>query len=121
MTFHRTAIAFAACLVTTPLAWGQSAYPVKPVRIIAPFPPGAVVDTLCRTLASPPGELLGQPVIVENRPGASGNIGMDAVAKAPADGYTIGMGFIGSHAINPSIYAKMPFDPIRDFAPITFV
>ena len=123
MIFHRTAIAFAACLVTATLgtAWGQTAFPVKPIRIIAPFPPGAVVDTLCRTLASPLGELLGQPVIVENRPGASGNIGMDAVAKAPADGYTIGMGFIGTHAINPSVYAKMPFDPIRDFAPISFV
>jgi len=89
--------------------------------MISPYPPGAVVDTLCRTLASPLGELLGQPIVVENRTGAGGNIGMDVVAKAPADGYTIGMGGIGPNAINPSVYAKMPFDPVRDFAPITFV
>src|SRR2546423_2202076 len=96
-------------------------YPAKPIRLISPFPPGAVVDTLCRTLAVPLGELLGQPVIVENRTGAGGNIGMDIVAKAPADGYTIGMGSIGTHRINPSVYAKMPFHPLRDFVPITLV
>src|SRR5437763_15828676 len=94
-------------------------YPSKPIRLISPFPPGAVVDTLCRTLAVPLGELLGQPVVVENRTGAGGNIGMDVVAKSPADGYTIGMGGIGTHGINPSVYASMPFDPVRDFAPIT--
>ena len=94
---------------------------MKPIRLISPFPPGAVVDTLCRTLAVPLGELLGQPVVVENRTGAGGNIGMDVVAKSPADGYTIGMGGIGTHGINPSVYASMPFDPVRDFAPITFV
>ena len=99
----------------------QNAFPTKPIRLIAPFPPGAVVDTLCRTLAAPMGELLGQPIVVENRTGAGGNIGMDLVAKAPADGYTIGMGGIGTHGINPSVYPAMPFDPVRDFAPITFV
>jgi tripartite-type tricarboxylate transporter receptor subunit TctC len=117
----RTILALTVCLtVTLQQAWAQ-AYPVKPIRLISPFPPGAVVDTLCRTLAVPLGELLGQPVIVENRTGAGGNIGMDIVAKAPADGYTIGMGSIGTHGINPSVYAKMPFDPVRDFVPITFV
>jgi tripartite-type tricarboxylate transporter receptor subunit TctC len=117
----RTILALTVCLtVTLQQAWAQ-AYPVKPIRLISPFPPGAVVDTLCRTLAVPLGELLGQPVIVENRTGAGGNIGMDIVAKAPADGYTIGMGSIGTHGINPSVYAKMPFDPLRDFVPITFV
>jgi tripartite-type tricarboxylate transporter receptor subunit TctC len=112
-----------ACLAAAAFstAWGQTAYPVKPIRLISPFPPGAVVDTLCRTLAAPLGELLGQPVVVENRTGAGGNIGMDIVAKAPADGYIIGMGGIGTHGINPSVYAKMPFDSVRDFAPITFV
>jgi tripartite-type tricarboxylate transporter receptor subunit TctC len=103
------------------LAAGAQAYPSKPIRLISPFPPGAVVDTLCRTLAAPLGELLGQPVIVENRTGAGGNIGMEVVAKAAPDGYTIGMGSIGTHGINPSVYAKMPFDSVRDFAPITFV
>ena len=102
-------------------ASAQSSWPAKPIRLISPFPPGAVVDTLCRTIAVPLGEALGQPVIVENRPGAGGNIGMDIVAKAPADGYTIGMGGIAQHAINPSVYARMPFDPVRDFAPIIFV
>ena len=100
---------------------GAQNFPAKPIRLISPFPPGAVVDTLCRALGAPMGELLGQPIVVENRTGAGGNIGMDLVAKAPADGYTIGMGSIGTHGINPSVYAKMPFDPVRDFAPITFV
>lgn len=123
MTFHRAVLVLSACLAAATLgnAWGQSAYPVRPLRMISPFPPGAVVDTLCRSLAAPLGELLGQPVVVENRTGAGGNIGMDVVAKAPADGYVIGMGSIGTHGINPSVYSKMPFDPVRDFAPITFV
>jgi tripartite-type tricarboxylate transporter receptor subunit TctC len=101
-------------------AWAQSGYPSKPIRLISPFPPGAVVDTLCRTLAPALGELLGQPVVVENRTGAGGNVGMDLVAKAAPDGYTIGMGSIGTHGINPNVY-KMPFDPVRDFVPISFV
>ncbi len=123
MTFQRAVLVLTACVAATMLdyAWGQSTYPVRPIRMISPFPPGAVVDTLCRSLAAPLGELLGQPVVVENRTGAGGNIGMEVVAKAPADGYVIGMGSIGTHAINPSVYAKMPFDPVRDFAPITFV
>lgn len=123
MTFHRTILVLITCLAATTLndSWGQSAYPVKPIRMISPFAPGAVVDTLCRVLASSLDDLLGQPVVVENHTGAGGNIGMDIVAKAPADGYTIGMGSIGTHGINSSVYAKMPFDPVRDFAPITFV
>src|SRR5207237_3984324 len=116
---HLIALSLCAGAITLGNAWAQ--YPAKPIRLISPFPPGAVVDTLCRTLAVPLGELLGQPVVVENRTGAGGNIGMDLVAKASADGYTIGMGSIGTHGINPSVYAKMPFDPLRDFAPITFV
>jgi tripartite-type tricarboxylate transporter receptor subunit TctC/uncharacterized membrane protein YkvA (DUF1232 family) len=113
-------------LVVLALMWlsgaaRAQAWPSKPIRLVSPFPPGAVVDTLCRTLAPPLGEALGQAVVVENRAGASGNVGMDFVAKAPADGYTLGMGSIGTHGINPSVYARMPFDPVRDFAPITFV
>jgi tripartite-type tricarboxylate transporter receptor subunit TctC len=121
MTYHRAVLGWITSLAIAGSAWGQSAYPTKPVRMISPFPPGAVVDTLCRTLAVPLGELLGQPVIVENRTGAGGNIGMAVVAKAPADGYTIGMGGIGPNAINPSINAAMPYDTVRDFIPITFV
>src|SRR5258705_8617217 len=86
-----------------------------------PSPPGAGVDPLARPPAPPLGELLGQPVVVENRSGAGGTVGMDVVAKAPADGYVIGMGGIGPNAINPSVYAKMPYDSVRDFAPISFV
>jgi tripartite-type tricarboxylate transporter receptor subunit TctC len=116
-----TLLAFIASAALAGGAAAQTAFPSKPIRLISPFPPGAVVDTLSRTLAAPLGEALGQPVVVENRAGAGGNIGMDIVAKAPADGYTIGMGSIGTHGINPSAYAKMPFDSVRDFAPITFV
>ena len=113
-------------LIVLALMWMSGAaraqgWPSKPIRLVSPFPPGAVVDTLCRTLAPPLGEALGQPVVVENRAGAGGNVGMDYVAKAPADGYTLGMGSIATHGINPSVYARMPFDPVRDFAPITFV
>jgi tripartite-type tricarboxylate transporter receptor subunit TctC len=109
-----------ACLAS-PVALPQSAYPARPVRLISPFPPGAVVDTLSRTLAAPLGELLGQPVIVENRAGAGGNIGMAAVAKSPPDGYTIGMGGIGPNAINPAVFSNTPYDTVRDFVPIVFV
>jgi tripartite-type tricarboxylate transporter receptor subunit TctC len=116
---HRRA--FLALLLAAPYARAQGAWPAKPIRLISPFPPGAVVDTLCRTLAAPLGELLGQPVVVENRVGAGGNIGMEVVAKSAPDGYTIGMGGVAQLAINPSVYARMPFDPLRDFAPITFV
>jgi|SoiMethySBSTD1v2_1073268.scaffolds.fasta_scaffold21434_2 tripartite-type tricarboxylate transporter receptor subunit TctC/uncharacterized membrane protein YkvA (DUF1232 family) len=113
-------------LIVLALMWMSGAaraqgWPSKPIRLVSPFPPGAVVDTLCRTLAPPLGEALGQPVVVENRAGAGGNLGMDLVAKAPADGYTLGMGSIATHGINPSVYARVPFDPVRDFAPITFV
>jgi len=121
MAVHRIVLAFPLiAAVTLGNVWAQS-YPTKPIRLISPFPPGAVVDTLSRTLAAPLGDLLGQPVVVENRAGAGGNIGMTVVANAAADGYTIGMGSIGTHGINPSVYAKMPFDPVRDFSPITFV
>jgi tripartite-type tricarboxylate transporter receptor subunit TctC/uncharacterized membrane protein YkvA (DUF1232 family) len=113
-------------LIVLAVAWMSGAaraqsWPSKPIRLVSPFPPGAVVDTLCRTLAPPLGEALGQPVVVENRAGAGGNVGMDVVAKAPADGYTLGMGGIATHGINPSVYARMPFDPVRDFVPISFV
>jgi len=113
-------------VVVLALIWMSGAaraqgWPSKPIRLVSPFPPGAVVDTLCRTLAPPLSEALGQPVVVENRAGAGGNVGMDFVAKAPADGYTLGMGGIATHGINASVYARMPFDPVRDFAPITFV
>ncbi|HKQ27586.1 MAG TPA: tripartite tricarboxylate transporter substrate binding protein [Burkholderiales bacterium] len=89
------------------------------MRIIAPFAPGGVADSSARVVSERLGARLGQSVIVENRPGASGNIGTAAVAAAPADGYTLLLGFDGTMVINPHVYAKLPFDTLRDFAPVT--
>jgi hypothetical protein len=88
-----------------------SNFPNKPVRIIVPQTPGGASDALARIVGQKLSEKWGQPVVIENRPGAGGNIGMDAVAKAPGDGHTLLMSYVGSHAINPSIYSKLPFDP----------
>ena len=93
-------------------------YPSKPVRIIVPQTPGGASDALARIVGQKLSEKWGQPVVIENRPGAGGNIGMDAVAKAPGDGYTLLMSYVGSHAINPSIYSKLPFDPEADFVAV---
>lgn len=90
-------------------------FPVKPVRIIVPQTPGGASDALARIVGQKLSEKWGQPVVIENRSGAGGNIGMDAVAKAPGDGHTLLMSYVGSHAINPSIYSKLPFDPETDF------
>ena len=93
-------------------------FPNKPVRIIVPQTPGGASDALARIVGQKLSEKWGQPVVVENRPGAGGNIGMDAVAKAPGDGHTLLMSYVGSHAINPSIYSKLPFDPEADFVAV---
>jgi tripartite-type tricarboxylate transporter receptor subunit TctC len=97
-----------------------AAWPTKPVRIIVTFPPGGAPDTLARVLAEK-WSSLGQPIAVENKPGAGGNIGADMVAKAPGDGHTLVIGTVGTHAINASLYAKMPYDHMKDFTPITFL
>jgi tripartite-type tricarboxylate transporter receptor subunit TctC len=94
-------------------------WPVKPLRIIVPFSPGGVADNSARVVAEPLAARLGQQVLVENRPGASGNIGTQAVAQADADGYTLLLGFDGTMVINPHVFAKVPFDTVRDFAPVT--
>jgi tripartite-type tricarboxylate transporter receptor subunit TctC len=96
-------------------------YPVKPIRIIVPFPVGGIADIYSRLIGNRWSEALGQPVLVENRTGAGGNIGADLVAKAAPDGYTLGIGSIGTHAVNVSLFSRMPFDPVRDFAPITLL
>jgi tripartite-type tricarboxylate transporter receptor subunit TctC len=98
-------------------AHGQT-YPVKPLRIISPYSPGGLGDLLPRAVAAGLTESLGQQVIVENKPGASQIIGMQAAAKAPPDGYTLVFGSVTSLAINPSAHKSLPYDPVRDFAPI---
>lgn len=96
-------------------------FPTKPIRFVVPYPPGGPLDTMARMLAEKVRGSLGQPVIVENRSGAGGNIGADLVAKAPADGYTLVMGAVATHAINPWLFANLPYDPVKDFAPVTIV
>ena len=95
-------------------AAAQTPYPSRPVRLVCPFPPGGVVDTVSRVVAQKLSESLGQPVIVDNKPGAGGNIAAEFVSKAPADGYTLLTGTIATHAINVSLYAKMPYDAERE-------
>jgi tripartite-type tricarboxylate transporter receptor subunit TctC len=94
-------------------------YPSKPIRIIVPFPVGGIADLYSRLVGARMSELWGQPVVVENRTGAGGNIGADLIAKAAPDGYTFGIGSIGTHAVNVTLFSKMPYDPVKDFAPIT--
>jgi tripartite-type tricarboxylate transporter receptor subunit TctC len=102
-------------------AWGQAAYPSHPVRIVVPFPAGGTTDILAREVAQTLSQSLGQPFVVDNRPGAAGNIGADLVAKAAPDGYTLLMGTVGTHAINASLYAKMTYDHVKDFTPVILV
>lgn len=105
-------------LLLTPPAAAQDAWPAKPIRLVVPFTPGGVTDTSARTIAEFLGRRLGQQVVVDNKPGASGNIGMALVKDAPADGYTLVLAFDGTAVINPHVFAKMPFDTLKDFAPI---
>ena len=97
------------------------AFPTKAIRFVVPFPAGGPLDISARVIGQKLTEAWGQPVIVDNRPGAGGNIGAELVAKAVPDGYTILMGAVSTHAINPWLYAKMPYDPIRDFVPVSLV
>jgi tripartite-type tricarboxylate transporter receptor subunit TctC len=103
------------------LAGGAQAqtYPSKPIRLVVPFPPGGTTDILARTVGQKMTENWGQPVVIDNRPGAGGNIGSDLVAKAAPDGYTLLMATISTHAINVSLYKNLPFDSVRDFAPVS--
>jgi len=110
----------AGVAVFAPHALGD-AFPSKTVRIVVPFPPGGSLDAAGRLIAQKLSELWGQSVVVENRPGAGGNIGADYVAKSAADGYTAVMGALSTHAVNPSLYPSMPYDARRDFAPVSLV
>lgn len=116
----RIALTVAAGVLAAGAAAAQG-FPNRPIRLISPYPPGGANDLLARIIAPRLGESLGQQVVVENRAGATGNIGAELVARAPADGHTLLMGQAGNLTINISLMAKMPFDPVRDFAPITLV
>ena len=96
-------------------------YPKQPVRMVVTFPPGGSADAIVRMLVPRLNDKLGQPVVVDNRPGAGGNIGLSLVAKAPADGYTLGVGAAGALSANSSLYAQMPFDPLKDFRPVSML
>jgi tripartite-type tricarboxylate transporter receptor subunit TctC len=108
-------------LACAPLIAGAQAYPTKPVRMIVPYPAGGYYDLLARAIGQKLSEAWGQSLLVENRAGANGIVGTDYVAKSAADGYTIMMGGIGPHGINPSLYPKLPYDTLRDFAPVIHV
>jgi tripartite-type tricarboxylate transporter receptor subunit TctC len=99
----------------------QTVYPAKAIRYVVPFPAGGPLDIVARAIGQELNKSWSQPVIIDNRPGAGGNIGADLVAKAPADGYTILMGAVSTHAINVTLYNNLPYDPIRDFAPVTLI
>jgi tripartite-type tricarboxylate transporter receptor subunit TctC len=118
-TFLRSAAAALAIAVAVNAS--AQTYPSKPIKLIVPFPPGGTTDILARAVGAELNKVWGQPVVIENRPGAGGNIGSDAVAKSPPDGYTLVMGTVGTHGINPGLYPKMPYDAVKDFAPVTLV
>ena len=102
-------------------AQAPAGYPDKPIRIVVTFPPGGSADAVVRMIVPRLNERLGQQVVVDNRPGAGGNIGLSLVAKAPADGYTLGVGAAGALSANTSLYAQMPFEPLKDFKPVTML
>ncbi len=104
--------------VGAPITQAQEVWPTKPIRLVVPFTPGGVTDTTARVIADSLGKRLGQNIIVDNKPGASGNIGTALVKTAPPDGYTLVLGFDGTMVINPHVFAKLPFDTLKDFTPI---
>lgn len=101
------------------LATAQGAYPSKPIKLVVPFAPGGTTDIVARVVADKLGPLLGQPVVVDNRPGAGGSLGTDAIAKSAPDGYTLGVGTVSTLGINPAVFPKLPFDVERDLQPIS--
>ena len=115
------AVVVALGLGTIPHLAAAQAYPTKAVKLVVPFPPGGSLDFAGRLIAQKLTEMWGQSVVVENKPGAGGNIGADFVAKSPPDGYTILLGALSTHAVNPSLYKSMPYDAVKDFAPITLI
>jgi tripartite-type tricarboxylate transporter receptor subunit TctC len=120
--FTRSAALLLSCaMLLFPAIVEAQPYPNKTIRLVVPFPPGGSLDVVARAIGQKLSEAWGQPVVIDNRPGAGGNIGAEVVAKSVPDGYTILEGALSTHAVNVSLYSKMPYDPIRDFAPITLV
>ena len=117
MSLKKLFLATALCALSA--AAGAQGYPNKPIRMVVTFPPGGAPDILARLFADK--AQLGQPVVVDNKPGAGGNIGAEIVAKSPPDGYTLVMGTVGTHSINGALYSKMPYDMVRDFVPVAHV
>jgi len=120
MKMVRNALAGLVLALIAGVAAAQQ-WPSKPIKWVVPFAPGGTTDILARTIGEKLSVTLGQPIIVDNKPGAGGGVGADQVAKSPADGYTIMGGTISTHAINASLYSNLPYDPVRDFAPITLI
>src|SRR5262245_9523001 len=121
MRLRIAVISAALAMFTATAGLTQDGYPNKPVRLIVPFSAGGTSSVFARLVADKLGQTLGQQFIIDNRGGAGGNIGVDAAAKAPPDGYTLVLGVVGTHAINPHIYPRMPFDPLTDFESIAYV
>jgi len=112
-------LAVTLCMATAGALAQQ--FPVKPIRVVVPFPPGGIADLYGRQVGTRMAQSFGQQVIIDNRPGAGGNIGADIVAKSPGDGYTLLIGNIGTHAVNAALFSKLPFDPVRDFSPVALL
>src|SRR5207244_4933155 len=110
----------ALVLSASTLALAQP-YPSKAIHLIVPFPPGGGNDTVARAIAQQLGPDLGQPVVIDNRPGAGGSVGAELAAKAPADGYTLFLAGVGSHAVNPNFHRNLPYEPVKDFAPVSLI
>jgi len=113
--------ALAIVLLCTATLAGAQQFPSKALHLIVPFPPGGGNDTVARAIAQQLGPDLGQPVVIDNRPGAGGSVGAELAARAPADGYTLFLAGVGSHAVNPNFHRSLPYDPVKDFAPICLV
>jgi tripartite-type tricarboxylate transporter receptor subunit TctC len=113
--------ALAALASISPLAVAQADYPNRPLKLVVPYPPGALTDLLARAIGERLATALKQPVVIENKPGAGGGVGAEFTAKAAPDGYTIMGGTISTHAINASLYKDLPYDPVKDFVPITLI
>ncbi len=116
------AVVLLAAALSMSTTWAQTpAFPAKPLRLVVPFPPGGAADQIGRSLATRMADTLGQPVILDNRSGAAGAVGVDYVAKQPADGYTMLLGTITTHGTSPAVNPKLPYNPVRDFTPLSLV